>query len=49
MIVFINYANAPVSSLPSVVNAIDDATGIWFKELPIAPEKVVKALENEGG
>jgi CO/xanthine dehydrogenase Mo-binding subunit len=37
-----------VSSPPSVVSAIHDATGIWFKELPITPEKVVNALKNKG-
>jgi CO/xanthine dehydrogenase Mo-binding subunit len=27
-----------------VVSAIHDATGVWFKELPVTPEKVVRAL-----
>jgi 4-hydroxybenzoyl-CoA reductase alpha subunit len=35
-----------VSAPPAVVSAIHDATGIWFKELPITPEKVVKALKQ---
>lgn len=36
-----------VSTPPAVVSAIHDATGIWFKELPITPEKVVKALKEK--
>jgi len=35
-----------VSAPPTVVSAIHNATGIWFKELPITPEKVVKALKQ---
>ena len=37
-----------VSSPPAVVSAIHDATGIWFKELPITPEKIVRALKDKG-
>jgi CO/xanthine dehydrogenase Mo-binding subunit len=33
-----------VSTPPAVVSAIHDATGVWFKELPVTPEKVVAAL-----
>ena len=33
---------------PAVVNAIHDATGVWLKELPVTPEKVVKALKEKG-
>jgi CO/xanthine dehydrogenase Mo-binding subunit len=36
-----------VSTPPAVVSAIHDATGVWFKELPITPEKVVKALKKK--
>jgi 4-hydroxybenzoyl-CoA reductase alpha subunit len=36
-----------VSAPPAVVSAIHDATGIWFKELPITPEKIVKALRKK--
>jgi 4-hydroxybenzoyl-CoA reductase alpha subunit len=36
-----------VSAPPSIVSAIHDATGIWFKELPVTPEKVVKALKEK--
>jgi CO/xanthine dehydrogenase Mo-binding subunit len=40
-----------VSTLPAIVNAVFDATGIMFKDLPITPEKVLKALKekNKGG
>lgn len=36
-----------VSAPPAVVSAIHDATGIWFTELPVTPEKVVKALRQK--
>lgn len=36
-----------VSTPPAVISAIHDATGIWFTELPVTPEKVVKALKNK--
>jgi len=38
---------AIVSSPPSVVSAIHDATGIWFKEQPVTPEKILMALRNK--
>ncbi len=38
---------AIVSTPPSVVSAIHDATGIWFKEQPITPEKIVMALKEK--
>lgn len=37
---------AIVSSPPSIVSAIHDATGIWFKELPVTPEKIALALRK---
>ena len=37
-----------VSTPPSVVDALHDATGVWFKELPVTPEKIVKALKEKG-
>jgi CO/xanthine dehydrogenase Mo-binding subunit len=37
-----------VSTPPAVVNALRDATGVWFKELPVTPEKIVKALKEKG-
>lgn len=36
-----------VSTLPAIVNAVYDATGIMFKELPITPEKVLSALRKK--
>jgi 4-hydroxybenzoyl-CoA reductase alpha subunit len=36
-----------VSTPPAVVSAIHDATGVWFKELPVTPEKVVEALRGK--
>ena len=38
-------ANAP---LPAIVNAIYDAVGVWITELPVTPEKVLRALEEKG-
>jgi len=35
--------------LPCIANAVHDATGVWVKELPITPGKVLKALEGKGG
>lgn len=37
-----------VSAPPSIVSALHDATGIWFKELPVTSEKIVKALKEKG-
>ncbi len=39
------------STLPvlgAVAHAIADATGVWIKDLPITPEKILKALEQKG-
>lgn len=36
-----------VSAPPAVVSAIHDATGLWFTELPITPEKIVQALKEK--
>lgn len=30
----------------SIANAVHDAIGVWFKELPITPDKVLKALKG---
>jgi 4-hydroxybenzoyl-CoA reductase alpha subunit len=38
-----------VSTPPAVVSAVHDATGVWFKELPITPEDVVAALREKKG
>jgi len=38
-------ATLPV--LAAVAHAIENATGIWMKELPITPEKILKALKKK--
>jgi CO/xanthine dehydrogenase Mo-binding subunit len=37
-------ANSPV---PAIVNAIYDAVGVWVTDLPVTPEKVLRALEEK--
>jgi CO/xanthine dehydrogenase Mo-binding subunit len=39
-------ANPPA---PAIVNAVHDAVGVWITELPLTPERVLRALENQGG
>ncbi|MBU2498975.1 MAG: molybdopterin-dependent oxidoreductase [Proteobacteria bacterium] len=39
---------AIVSAPPSIVSAIHDATGVWIKELPVTPERLVMALKRKG-
>ncbi len=39
-------ANSP---LPAIVNAIYDAVGVWITDLPVTPEKVLRALEDKEG
>lgn len=36
-----------VSTIPAIVNAIHNAVGIWMTELPITPEKVLRALDEK--
>ncbi|MBW2028709.1 MAG: molybdopterin-dependent oxidoreductase [Deltaproteobacteria bacterium] len=36
-----------VSTLPAIVNAVFDATGVMIKDLPITPDKVLRALEEK--
>jgi CO/xanthine dehydrogenase Mo-binding subunit len=36
-------ANSP---MPAIVNAIYDAVGVWITDLPVTPEKVLRALED---
>ncbi|GIK64537.1 MAG: aldehyde oxidase [Chloroflexota bacterium] len=36
-------ANSPI---PAIVNAIYDAVGVWVTDLPVTPEKVLRALEE---
>lgn len=38
-------ANVPA---PAIINAIHDAIGVWVTEVPVTPEKVLKALEAKG-
>lgn len=35
-----------LSAPPSVISAIHDATGVWFKSQPVTPEKIFHALEK---
>jgi 4-hydroxybenzoyl-CoA reductase subunit alpha len=38
----------PVSpTAPSIANAIHNATGVWIKELPVNPEKILKAMKEK--
>ncbi len=37
-----------VPTAPAIANAIHDAVGIWIKDLPITPEKVLAALKAKG-
>jgi 4-hydroxybenzoyl-CoA reductase subunit alpha len=36
-----------LSPAPAIVNAIYDAIGVNFMDLPVTPEKVLKALEEK--
>ncbi len=36
-----------MNSFQAIGNAIFDATGVWIKEFPITPDKVLKALEEK--
>ena len=31
--------------IPAVVSAVHDALGVWIDEVPVTPDKVVRALE----
>ena len=35
--------------LPAVVNAVYDAVGVRIDDLPVTPEKVLRALQAQGG
>jgi 4-hydroxybenzoyl-CoA reductase alpha subunit len=37
-----------VSTPPAVISALHDATGVWFKKLPVTPEDIVKGLKEAG-
>lgn len=34
---------------PAVASAIHDAVGVWVRTLPLTPERVLRALEEQGG
>jgi CO/xanthine dehydrogenase Mo-binding subunit len=34
-----------VSTIPAIINAIHNAVGVWIKDLPVTPEKVLQALK----
>ena len=34
---------------PAIATAVFDAVGVWVTELPITPERVLRALAGEGG
>ena len=36
-----------VSTIPAIVNAIHNAVGVWITDLPVTPEKVLKALREK--
>ncbi|NTU60015.1 MAG: molybdopterin-dependent oxidoreductase [Deltaproteobacteria bacterium] len=36
-----------VSTIPAIVNAIHNAVGVWITELPVTPEKVLRALKEK--
>ena len=38
-----------IPTIPAIANAIYDAIGVRIKDLPITPEKILKALEEKGG
>ncbi len=39
-------ANPPI---PAIVNTIHDAVGVWITDLPVTPEKVLRALDAKSG
>jgi len=38
---------APLPTAPAIVNAIQDAVGVRIRDLPVTPEKILKALEEK--
>jgi CO/xanthine dehydrogenase Mo-binding subunit len=34
---------------PAIVNAIHDAIGVWLTDMPITPEKVLRAIRSAHG
>ena len=42
-------AESPVSPVaPAIADAIHSATGIWFNQLPITPDRVLRQIQKEG-
>ncbi len=38
-----------ISTYPSIVSAIHNATGVWIKDLIVTPQKVLKAIKEQKG
>jgi CO/xanthine dehydrogenase Mo-binding subunit len=38
-----------VATAPAIANAVYDAVGVRIRDLPLTPEKVLKALREEEG
>ncbi len=36
-----------MNSFQAIANAIYDAVGVWIKDFPITPDKILKALEKK--
>ena len=34
---------------PALVAAVHDAVGVWFDELPLTPERVLRGVKNQPG
>jgi CO/xanthine dehydrogenase Mo-binding subunit len=34
---------------PAITDAVHNATGVWFDELPLTPDRVLAALKKRGG
>ncbi len=39
---------AMIAMQPAIANAVYDAVGVWIRDLPLTPEKVLKALQEKG-
>jgi CO/xanthine dehydrogenase Mo-binding subunit len=37
-----------ITLAPAVVAAVHDATGVWFDEIPLTPDRVVATLREHG-
>lgn len=36
-----------ISTPPAIVSAVHDATGVWIRDLPVTPEKILDALKEK--